>query len=220
MTGQTHYPAGTPAPAISQTTPATGAENQNTTPVGETDNVADFAQAQERQNRIRFDLSYPVESADGEVKELWMRRPTLLDKVVAERRVKDNNSYEKIAIMLAQCCGVDEDIIWEMDEEYDLRQLVDTFNELEEDAETEGDNTLVLKYPFEHDGQRIERITLRRPKARDSLEFGDEDIGEKIARLAGFELKDLHEMDLKTDWLGLESVYLSFRKRKPGRSAP
>lgn len=171
---------------------------------------------------VHYDLDYPIEARnhDGEMvtfSRLSMRRPTLLDKVVAEKQVKNTQSYEATAIMLGNLCNVPTDAIWELDEEFDLLNLVKKFNEMGEEPTTENSNTLVLKYPFEIDGKPVTKLTMRRPKARDTLEFKDEPIGEKMARLCGYELNQLHGMDLKTDWLGLESVYNSFRKRKPKR---
>ncbi|RVU83839.1 phage tail assembly protein [Leucothrix sargassi] len=171
---------------------------------------------------VHYDLEYPIEARnhDGELvtfKKLSMRRPTLLDKIVAEKQVKDAQSYEATAVMLGNICNVPTDAIWEMDEEFDLLNLVKKFNEMGEEPEIESHNTLVLKHPFDIDGKLITKITMRRPKARDTLEFADEALGEKIARLCGYEKSQLHAMDLKSDWLGLESVYNSFRKRKPKR---
>ena len=146
-----------------------------------------------------------------------MRRPTLLDKVVAEKQVKNAQSYEATAIMLGNLCNVPTDAIWELDEEYDLLNLVKKFNEMGAEPTIENRNTLVLAHPFEIDGKRVTELTMRRPKARDTLEFADEPIGEKMARLCGYELSQLHGMDLKTDWMGLEALYNSFRKRKSQR---
>lgn len=175
-----------------------------------------------RQYDAVYDLEYPVEGLNdaGEMvihSQLFMRRPTLLDKVLAEKQTKDKTSYQGTAIMLAAVCGVDESVIYELDEELDIVKLVERFNKFEEEPEIAGENTLVLKYPLTANGKKIEKLTLRRPKARDSLEFGDESLGDKIARLCGYDQKDLYEMDLKTDWLGLEKIYSSFRKRKPKR---
>ena len=169
-----------------------------------------------------YDLEYPIEARnhDGELvtfDKLSMRRPTLLDKVVAEKQVKDAQSYEATAIMLGNLCNVPTDVIWELDEELDLMNLVKKFNDMREEPVIESHNTLVLKYPFEIDGKLVTKLTMRRPKARDTLEFAGESIGDKIARLCGYDQNQFHGMDLKTDWLGLESVYNSFRKRKPKR---
>lgn len=190
------------------------------TPVTPTDsNVADFSEAASRGDKKRYQLQYPVELGGQTITELWMRRPTLFDKVVAERQSSDSHSYEATANMLANICEVDPEAIFEMDEEYDLRQLVSLFNAFEEPAVTEGENTLILSYPIEVRGQRLERLTIRRPKARDSLEYKDEKDGERMARLCGYQLKELHDMDLKTDWVGLERIYASFRQRRLQRQS-
>ena len=179
--------------------------------------VADFEAAKDKKDKKHYVLDYPIEFAGEEVTELWMRRPTVADKVAAEAQVKDNNPYEITLNMLASTCGVDIEMLMEMDEEYDLRQLADLFDSMSEEADIEK-NVLTLKYPFESKkGKRITELKMRRPTARDSLDFKNELMNEKLARLCGYKRQDFLDMDLKTDWLGLEEIYISFRRAKPKR---
>ena len=201
---------------------ATELEVANAEKSQSTADVTNIKDAADRKGKTRFALEYPVTTKDdtGEdvvTSELWMRRPVLFDKVVAERQAKDASSYEATAIMLGNVCEVATDVIWELDEELDLVNLVAAFNAMEEPPEIDGENTLVLRYPFTINDEEVKTLTLRRPRARDTLEFKDEQLGEKIARLCGYRQSDFNKMDLKSDWMGLENIYLSFRKRKPKR---
>lgn len=199
-----------PPAAVAKTPPETLAE------------IASMDAARDKKGKAKYALEYPVITKDDagnevEITELWMRRPTLFDKVVAERQSKDPKSYEATATMLANVCAVNPDVIWDLDEELDLTGLVAVFNGLEEAPEIENNNTLKLRYPFEIDGKLIDSLTVRRPRARDTLEFKDESVGEKLARLCGYSQSDLNKIDLKSDWMGLEQIYVSFRKRKSKR---
>lgn len=178
------------------------------------DSVVDFAEAKAKQDKKRYCLEYPITAANGEViEELWMRRPLLKDKQVAEWQADDNNNYELTTRMFASVLDQPLSVIEELDEELDLMELLKVFKSFKDKPKIEGE-TLTLKYPLTINGKTVEKITLRRPKTKDSLHFKDEKLGEKIARLAGYRLEDLLEMDLQTDWLGLDAIYGSFRKRK------
>lgn len=178
------------------------------------DSVVDFAEAKAKQDKKRYCLEYPITAANGEViEELWMRRPLLRDKQVAEWQADDNNNYELTTRMFASVLDQPLSVIEELDEELDLMELLKVFKSFKDKPKIEGE-TLTLKYPLTINGKTVEKITLRRPKTKDSLNFKDEKLGEKIARLAGYRLEDLLDMDLQTDWLGLDAIYGSFRKRK------
>lgn len=179
------------------------------------DAVVDFAETKAKQDKKRYRLEFPITTEQGEtIQELWMRRPLLRDKQVAEWQSDNKNQYEITTRMFASVLEQPLAVIEELDEELDLMELLTVFKSFKNQPKIEGD-TLILKYPLTINGKKVEKITLRRPKTKDSLNFKDEKLGEKIARLAGYQLDDLLEMDLQTDWLGLDAIYGSFRKRKP-----
>lgn len=179
------------------------------------DSVVDFVEAKVKQDKKCYRLEYPITTEKGEViEELWMRRPLLRDKQVAEWQADDNNNYELTTRMFASVTEQPLTVIEELDEELDLMELLKVFRSFRDKPKINGE-TLTLKYPLTIKGKIVEQITLRRPKTKDSLNFKEEKLGEKIARLAGYRLEDLLEMDLQTDWLGLDAIYSSFRKRKP-----
>lgn len=179
------------------------------------DAVVDFAETKAKQDKKRYRLEFPITTEQGEtIQELWMRRPLLRDKQVAEWQSDDKNQYEITTRMFASVLEQPLAVIEELDEELDLMELLTVFKSFKNQPKIEGD-TLILKYPLTINGKKVEKITLRRPKTKDSLNFKDEKLGEKIARLAGYQLEDLLEMDLQTDWMGLDAIYGSFRKRKP-----
>lgn len=179
--------------------------------------LVDFATAKAHQDKKRYQLEYPITNGKGEtITELWMRRPLVRDKQVAEWQAPENNGYEITTRMFASVLEQPLEVIEELDEELDLMELLKVFDSFKDKPKVHG-STLTLKYPINVNGEVIENLTLRRPKTKDSLKFQEEKLGEKIARLAGYRLEDLLDMDLKTDWLGLEQIYLSFRKRTPQR---
>lgn len=179
------------------------------------DAIVDFAETKAKQDKKRYRLEFPITTEQGEtIHELWMRRPLLRDKQVAEWQSDDKNQYEITTRMFASVLDQPLAVIEELDEELDLMELLTVFKSFKNQPKIEGD-TLILKYPLTINGKKVEKITLRRPKTKDSLNFKDEKLGEKIARLAGYQLEDLLEMDLQTDWMGLDAIYGSFRKRKP-----
>jgi len=161
---------------------------------------------------LRFPFSY-----DGkDINKLVMRRPKLMDKHLAEGRSDDN--FDIMVDVLSAVCCVDEDLLLEVDEEYDFVQLLKCFKQFKETADIES-TTLILTYPFvipakgKNKARDITEITLRRPNLRDSMSYKKEKMGDKIARLAGFKKSELLGMDLKTDWEGLVEIYESFQRR-------
>ena len=175
----------------------------------------DFAAAKANQDKKRYRLEYPITTEQGEtIHELWMRRPLLRDKQVAEWQSDDTSQYEMTTRMFASVLEQPISVVEELDEELDLMELLKVFKSFKDKPKIDGD-TLTLKYPLTINGKIVEKLTLRRPKTKDSLNFKEEKLGEKIARLAGYRLEDLLDMDLQTDWLGLDAIYGSFRKRQP-----
>lgn len=174
--------------------------------------VIDFAAAKANQEKKRYKLEYPLSS---EVTELWLRRPILRDKQVAEWQSTDNSAMEQTLRMIASITDVNLELIEELDAELDLVSVIELLNKTYKTKPNIDGNTLLLKYPITVNGKTVDRLTLQRPKAKDALQFKDEKVSEGMARLVGYRIEDLMDMDLLTDWLGLEQIYNSFRKRQP-----
>ncbi len=211
MTEQTHY-TGTPAPAISQTTPATGTENQNKTSVSEPDNVADFAEAQKNAGKIRVRLPEPVVYDGKELTELWMRsKPILLDGIMADRKHKDSTAFTlELVCILA---GIDLDWLWEQ-KPVITNKLLAAFNTLLDPVylpRWEG-LTLTLKKPLNIDGKIISTVTLKEPRTKDLMDSrSDEQSYDLIARLLNRTLQEIQDMDYLHDFRELKRKVDSFR---------
>lgn len=179
------------------------------------DSVVDFAEAKAKQDKKRYRLEYPITAANGEViEELWMRRPVLKDKQVAEWQAPENDQTEVTLRMLATITDQPLEVIEELDSEFDMLEMIQLLNKSFKAKPQIDGNVLILRYPMVINGKTIDHLTLQRPKAKDALTYKDEKVSETMARLVGYRIDDLMEMDLLTDWLGLEQVYLSFRKRQ------
>ena len=79
----------------------------------------------------------------------------------------------------------------------------------------QGENTLTLAFPIEHNGSKIEKITLRRPKVGDMLiarKVRGDDAEQELALFAS--LSDLspdvfRDLDMK-DYASLQEIYRGF----------
>lgn len=180
------------------------------------DAVVNFAEAQASQDKKRYRLEYPIATENGEITEMWLRRPVLRDKQVAEWQAADEDSFEITLRLLASVAEQSLDVMEELDSEFDMMQMLNLLNQFKANPKIDG-NTLILSYPIVVKGQTIDRLTLQRPKAKDALQYKGEKTRDAMARLVGYRIEDLLEMDLLTDWISLEQIYLSFRKRQPKR---
>lgn len=180
--------------------------------------VIDFATAKANQDKKRYRLEYPITDDTGKmVDEVFMRRPLLRDKQVAEWQSADDAPFEVTLRLLAAVTDQPLEAIEELDSELDMVEMLNVLNKAFKAKPKIDNNTLTLSHPIEINGKTIDKLTLQRPKAKDSLNFKDEKVSEAMARLVGYRIEDLLDMDLLTDWLGLEQIYLSFRKRQPKR---
>ncbi|WP_298606952.1 phage tail assembly protein [uncultured Thiothrix sp.] len=182
------------------------------------DSVINFAEAKAQQDKKCYRLEYPITTEKGEViEELWMRRPLVRDKQVAEWQSSEEALFEVTLRLLAAVTEQPLDVMENLDSELDMAEMLDLLNKsFKSQPKVDGD-TLILSYPITIKGKAVERLTLQRPKAKDALTYKNEKVREAMARLVGYRIEDLLEMDLLTDWLGLEQIYLSFRKRQPKR---
>lgn len=188
--------------------------DQNTETPSEAIDLAAKAHADKK----RYALEYPItDSHNKTITELWLRRPTVRDKQVAEWQSDDNAPYEVTLRLLAAITEQPLEVIEELDAELDMVEMLSVLNKSFKDKPSIDGNTLILKYPIVINGKTVERLTLQRPKAKDALQFKDEKVSEGMARLVGYRIEDLLGMDLLTDWLGLEQIYTSFRKRQHQR---
>jgi len=202
------------APEMALKSPDTNAVNAENSAMDSRD--FDVCVPAEKLDKLTHPLLFPFTYGGNEVTEFVMRRPKLMDKHLAESRSEDD--FDVMVDILSAVCGVEEDLLLEMDEEYDFAKLIDLFKRFKETADIEA-NTLILTYPFtlpakgKNKARDITEITLRRPNLKDSMSYKKEKIGDKIARLAGFKKRELLGMDLKTDWEGLIKIYNSFQER-------
>lgn len=180
------------------------------------DSVVDFAEAKAKQDKKRYRLEFPIMTENGEITEFLMRRPLVRDKQVAEWQAADEDQFEIYLRLLASVSDQPLDVMEELDSEFDMVQMINLLNQYKLSPKIDG-NTLLLSYPITIKGQTIDRLTLQRPKAKDALQYKGEKNRDAMARLVGYRIEDLLEMDLLTDWLALEQIYLSFRKRQPKR---
>lgn len=179
--------------------------------------VIDLASAKLQNDKKRYRLEFPIHTEQGELSELWLRRPTVRDKQVAEWQSDDNAPYEVTLRLLAAITEQPLEVIEELDAELDMVEMLSVLNKSFKDKPSIDGNTLLLKYPIVINGKPIDRLTLQRPKAKDALQFKDEKVSDGMARLVGYRIEDLLGMDLLTDWLGLEQVFNTFRKKQPQR---
>lgn len=168
-------------------------------------------------DKKRYQLEFPITNGKGEtITELWMRRPLVRDKQVAEWQAADEEQFEITLRLLASVADQPLEVMEELDSEFDMMQMLNVLNHFKTNPQIDG-NTLLLSYPITIKGQTIERLTLQRPKAKDALQYKNEKMKDAMARLVGYRIEELLDMDLLTDWLALEQIYLSFRKRQPKR---
>lgn len=182
------------------------------------DFINNAAVAPSNADKKRYPLEYPITNTKGEiVTELWIRRPLLRDKQVAEWQAPENDPFEITLRLLSAVTEQPLELMEELDAELDMVALLNLLSKSYKDQPQIEGNTLILKYPIAVQGKNIERLTLQRPKAKDSLQYKDEKAGEAMARLCGYRIEDLLDMDLMTDWLALEKIFNTFRKKQPQR---
>lgn len=194
---------------MTQTTDKTAINDLEKTP----DNVADFATAQSRKDQVRVRLDKPVEYDGETLNELWMRRPTMLDGVIASNKAgKSNNAL--VLSMVASCAGVD--LEWLQDQPARVaNKLLKAYTESLKDpmhVAAWDDMTLTLFKPIDVNGKTVTSVTLKEPTTRDLMDdTSNEKVYELVARLIGLSVSDIKDMDYLHDYSELVKKVNTFR---------
>lgn len=173
--------------------------------------VSDIANDQDRTGKIRVRLPVSVEYEGEALDQLWLRRPLVLDGVVASSQ-KGTSSI--LLALVAQCAGVDIDWLWEQKASVTSKLLKAYSEELKDPMHIPEWDGLTLKLfkPLTVKGQVVSSVTLTEPTTRDLMnDASKEKMYELVARLIGFQISDLRDMDYQHDFSELVEKVNSFR---------
>lgn len=174
-------------------------------------NVVDLADAADRKDKIRVYLPCSVEYEGKTLEHLWMRRPLVLDGVVASNQTGTGSI---LLALVAQCVGVDIDWLWEQKASVTSKLLKVYSEDLKDPLHISEWNglTLTLFKPLMIKGESVSSVTLTEPTTRDLMDdTSKEKMYELVARLIGFPISDLRDMDYQHDFSQLVEKVNSFR---------
>ena len=174
-------------------------------------NVTDLSNAAEHKDKIRVRLPVSVEYEGETLDQLWMRRPVVLDGVVASNQTGTSSI---LLALVAQCVGVDVDWLWEQKASVTSKLLKVYSEELKDPMHvSEWDNlTLTLFKPLTIKGKLVSSVTVTEPTTRDLMDdTSKEKMYDLVARLVGFQISELREMDYQHDFSKLVEKVNSFR---------
>lgn len=172
-------------------------------------------------------LEFPIMTASGEIAELTLRRPKVLDLILAEKKSGGSDEQKSVAL-ISSLAMLSTDEVLELDMGTDFMTVSATIKGFLDEGDftidrTKSKNrehTIVLKYPFNLGGKEVKSITVRRPKVKDfnEAESKPDEISKTIcllSRVSGLSEEVILDFELGTDFAHAKDYLLLFLGMSP-----